>query len=228
MEYGVKATLLAIGGDSTNVNTGCAGGAFHHLEVKLGLKLNWLVCFLHTNELPLRHLVADTDGPTTSDHTFSGPLGKALSFATDLEPNPRFPKISIGPGLIKLDKEVIDDLSSDQKYGYRMVNAIRSGNCPLDLVIMDIGPVYHARWLTTANRFLKLWVSKHTFKGKDLANLRLIVGFIVGVYYPLWFLAKVKNNFIEGPRHVLTQLELIRLQPKKVQDIVMPHVISSA
>ena len=103
MDYGVNETLLAIGGDSTNVNTGRKGGTFHHVEQKLGVKLNWLVCFLHTNELPLRHLVAETDGPTTSDRTFSGPLGKALGSATDLDPNPRFPKISIGPGLIKLD-----------------------------------------------------------------------------------------------------------------------------
>ena len=109
-----------------------------------------------------------------------------------------------------------------------MVNAIRSGKISQDLVLMEIGPVYHARWLTTANRFLKLWISKHTFRGKDLANLKLIVGYIVGVYYPMWFEAKVKHNFIEGPRHVLKQLELLRLQPNKVQEIVMPTVISSA
>ena len=140
--YGVNETLLAIGGDSTNVNTGREGGTFHHVEKKLGIKLNWLVCYLHTNELGLRHLVADTDGPTTSDHTFSGPLGKALSSATDLEHNPRFTKIIIGPGLIHLDQDVIDDLSSDQKYGYQMVNAIRSGKITQDLVLMEIGPVY--------------------------------------------------------------------------------------
>ena len=50
----------------------------------------------------------------------------------------------------------------------------------------------------------------------------------MGVYYPMWFEAKVKHNFIEGPRHVLKQLELLRLQPNKVQEIVMPTVISSA
>ena len=163
---------------------------------KLGKKLNWLVCFLHTNELPLRHLVADTDGPTSSDHTFAGPLGKALHSVTDLEPNTSFSRIIVGPELIKLDQEVIDDLSSDQNFGYRMVSAIRSGSVPLDLQQLDIGPVYHARWLTTANRFLKMWVCKHGFRGKDLANLRMIVQFIVGVYYPIWFEAKVKNSYI--------------------------------
>ena len=45
---------------------------------------------------------------------------------------------------------------------------------------------------------MRLYVSKHGFKGKNLTNLKLIVEFIVGVYYPLWFEAKVKHSFIEG------------------------------
>ena len=88
-----------------------------------------------------------------------------------------------------------------------MVNAIRTGAVSVDLANMDIGPVNHSRWLTTANRFMRLYVSKHGFKGKNLTNLKLIVEFIVGVYYPLGFEAKVKNNFTEGPKLVLKQLE---------------------
>ncbi|KAJ8352253.1 hypothetical protein SKAU_G00237290 [Synaphobranchus kaupii] len=34
------------------------------LELHLGRKLVWLVCNLHTRELPLRHLIVDLDGPT--------------------------------------------------------------------------------------------------------------------------------------------------------------------
>ena len=56
---------------------------------------------------------------------------------TEMEPNPKFPKIKIGPELIKLDQEVIDDLSSDQNYGYRMVSAIRRGTFPLDILPTD-------------------------------------------------------------------------------------------
>ena len=41
---GIDKSLQAIGGDSTNVNTGWEGGAMHWVEVKLGRKLNWLVC----------------------------------------------------------------------------------------------------------------------------------------------------------------------------------------
>ena len=105
--------------------------------------------------------------------------------------------------MIELKEDVIVDLSTDQKYGYMMVNAIRTGVVSVDLANMDIGPVNHSRWLTAANRFMRLYVCKHGFKGKNLTNLKLIVEFIVGVYYPLWFEAEVKNNFTEGPKLVL-------------------------
>ena len=131
--YGVDETLNSIGGDSTNANTGCYGGTFTLLEKKLGRKLMWLVCFLHTNELPLRHLIEDLGGKTTSDHTFSGPLGETLADAVNLEVNPRFLPIKTGQSLVGLDKDVINDLSSDQKYGYQMVVAIRTGKVPTDL-----------------------------------------------------------------------------------------------
>ena len=75
---------------------------------------------------------------------------------------------------------------------------------------------------------MRMWVSKHGFKGKNLTNLRLIVEFIVGVYYPMWFESKVKHCFLDGPRHVLKQLQLIRLQKKRVQDIVAATVVRSA
>ena len=55
--------------------------------------------------------------------------------------------------MIELKEDVIGDLSTDQKYGYMMVTAIRNGAVSVDLANMDIGPVNHSRWLTTANRF---------------------------------------------------------------------------
>ena len=114
-------------------------------------------------------------------------LGKALSCVVSLEINPKFKPITVVDPLIELKEDVIGDLSTDQKYGYVMVNAIRTGVLSVDLANMDIGPVNHSRWLTTANRFMRLYVSKHGFKGKNLTNLKLIVEFIVGVYYTLWF-----------------------------------------
>lgn len=71
-EHGVDKTLKCIGGDSTNTNTGIWGGVFHQVEMMLGRPLNWLVCGLHINELPLRHLIVGLDGRTCSDTGFTG------------------------------------------------------------------------------------------------------------------------------------------------------------
>ena len=34
---------------------------------------------MHINELPLRHLFAEIDGPTSSPNAFKGPIGKRLT-----------------------------------------------------------------------------------------------------------------------------------------------------
>ena len=227
-ERGFDKTLWAIGGDSTNVNTGVKAGVMRKLELHIGRKLVWLVCNLHTGELPLRHLIVALDGPTLSDNKLSGTIGKLLDSVTELDINPNFPQISVGPPLIKLSDTVIQDLSTDQHYGYKIVCAVRDGVLPARIALLEIGPVNHSCWLTTANRLLRLWVSKNGLKGKNLKNLRFIVEFIIGVYYPCWFKVKVNHSWIEGPRHILFQLDCLKSQRKEVLDIVMPTVKRSA
>ena len=93
---------MAIGGDSTNVNTGWQAGVMQWVEKKLGRRLVWLVCDLHTGELPLRHLIIELDGPTLSNNKWSGPLGNMLDSATELDINNNFIKITVGYPLISL------------------------------------------------------------------------------------------------------------------------------
>ena len=59
-----------VGCDGTAVNTGIRGGIIRLLEVALNRPLQWFVCQLHANELPLKHL----NGPTTGPHGFSSPI----------------------------------------------------------------------------------------------------------------------------------------------------------
>ena len=227
-EYGVDKTLIFIGGDSTNVNSGIWGGAIQFVEKLLGRPLIWIMCGLHLVELPLRHLICDLDGPTCSATGHTGPLGKALDTATELPINKSFKKISIGEDLIRLDDEILKDLSTDQKYGYEIVQAIRSGILPERLANLEIGPVNHSRWNTKANRFCRMWVSLHGFKGQEARHLKMIVEYIVGVYYPVWFKYKVRNHWVEGAKICLEQLQLTLLQSKQVVNIVFPHMESSA
>ena len=63
-------------GDFTNAFNGRHAEAVIFLEQGLGHRLVGNSCMLHTNELPLHHLVIDLDGPTTGEDSFSGPIGK--------------------------------------------------------------------------------------------------------------------------------------------------------
>lgn len=49
------------------------------MEVKLQRSLQWFICQLHGNELPLRHLFQYLDGVTTGPRGYSGPIGKQLA-----------------------------------------------------------------------------------------------------------------------------------------------------
>ena len=129
-QHRAEETLDSIRGDSTPVNTGREGGAFTCIERLLGQKKMWLVRMPHTNEPPLRHLIMDLDGMPSGDSTLSGPTGKRLRFVTELDTDTAFPRLKIGPGLIELDKKVVDDLTTDQRCAYRMASAIREGEVP--------------------------------------------------------------------------------------------------
>ncbi|KAF8774155.1 hypothetical protein HNY73_016737 [Argiope bruennichi] len=52
-----------------------------------------------------------------------------------------------------------NDLSTDQKYLLDMCIAVSSGNCSLDLSLRNPGKLARSRWLTLANRFLRLYVT---------------------------------------------------------------------
>jgi hypothetical protein len=226
--YGVEKTLTHLGADSTGSNTGWRKGIIAWLEKLLGKKLHWLICMLHTNELGLRRLVEKLDGKTSSKTGFSGPLGKMLTLVKDMEPKFDFKKIDVGPEVIKLPEDVVRDLSRDQKLIYQRWSAVRTGTLTRDVALCKPGPIVHSRWLTTAETFLTMYQSNHRLEGELLERLEVIVTYIVSVYCPMWFLIKVKHSWLEGPRHILTELSLFRLQSPEVQTILLPTLRRSA
>ena len=135
------------------------------LEKLFERKLGWLVCDLHTSELPLRHLSIDLDGTTLSNNKLSGPLGKMLDNAMELE---------IKHNIVKIDsfllpvvpEDVTKDLSTNKFYAYLFHEAPMS----LRLAFLEIGPVNHSRWITIANRFLRIWCSKQGLRGQSCQN----------------------------------------------------------
>jgi hypothetical protein len=84
------------------------------IENTLGRRLFRVVCTLHLNELPWRHIFIDLDGPTHSKSTFKGVIGRILPKVKELEWNTKFKKVTDGPGLPNISDEIASDLSSDQ------------------------------------------------------------------------------------------------------------------
>ena len=120
-------SLQVLGGDSTNMNTGWRGGSHANLEELLGRRLFWAICNLHTNELPLRHLITTLDGPTSSKEGFTGPVCSLLTKVGDMKYNPSFKALPSGEDLVKLPLDVVNKMSTDQKRCYELVVAVKNG-----------------------------------------------------------------------------------------------------
>ena len=80
----------------------------------------------------------------------------------------------------------------------------------------------------TGSTFLRLWVSGRGLAGSLLHNLELIVTFIATCYSKRWLDIKVKNSWLDAPRHILTQLRCVQRQDAVMKDAVMPYIKSSA
>ena len=56
-------------------------GVIRRLEELFNHPLQWLVCLLHANELPLRHLFETLDRASTGPQEFSGSIENGLRHA---------------------------------------------------------------------------------------------------------------------------------------------------
>ena len=112
--------------------------------------------------------------------------------------NPDYETVD-GPDLVSLSPDAVKDLSHDQKYDYKMVKALTSGVLTMEMANCAIVLIGQSHWLTTATRFLRLWVSQHWDTGENLCRLREIIKFTVGVYYSMWFMIKTRYSWTQGP-----------------------------
>lgn len=206
--------LVVIGCDGTNVNTGLKNGIIRRIETHLGKPLQWAVCLLHFNELPFRHLFQYLDGKSTGPNSLKGPIGGKLIKCETL-PVVQFE--SIDCQIPEIDKKT---LSKDQKYLLEISEAIKSGECPKDLSIRDPGPLSHSRWLTTANRALRLYISQEN----PTAEFQEIVIFILKSYMPMWFCIKKTKLFTDGPKLVHQCIETSRYLKDELKAVIDPVI----
>jgi len=60
------------------LQTGRKNGILKLFEDHLNKPLQWIICLLHTNELPLRHLMKELHVGTSGPEHYAGMLGKQL------------------------------------------------------------------------------------------------------------------------------------------------------
>ncbi|CAG4928614.1 unnamed protein product [Colias eurytheme] len=207
--------MVVVGCDGTVVNTGAKGGVIRCIERSLQKPLQWFICQLHANELSLRHMFEKLDGTTSGPRSFMGPIGKDLK---DCEIRLLINYRSIS--CILPDISNVQDLSSDQQYLYDICMAINCGHCSISLSKKNPGKIVHSRWLTMANRLLRLYVSTTS----PTENLIHLVTFILNVYAPMWFFIKTKPTCIYGAKHLHKTIILSRYLPEHLKMIVDPVI----
>lgn len=217
LKNGINASnVKIIGCDGTNVNTGNKGGIVRLLELRLKRPLQRSICQLHCNELPLRHLIENLDGQTKGPYSFAGPIGLELKNCHTL------PVIEFEPVFTMLDLDFVNPktLSSDQQYLLLISVAVSEGFCEESLAKRTPGKMAHTRWVTTACRLLRLYISTET----PSENLKTLVEFIQKVYAPLWFSIKRNHSIQDGAPNLWKLISWSRYLPQALKDIVDPVI----
>lgn len=206
-------------------NFSIPGGLCACLERKLGRKLHMVGCFLHMNELPLRHLITKLDGKTLSGNKFSGPIGQQLS-AEDLHQRRPVNFERVPTNIERPPQQILEDLSNDQRILLEYMLAVSSGEIPENFVNRKAGPVSHARWLTTATRILMLY----TRTVEPSPVLKQLVMYIQRVYGKVWFQVKQENTFTKGPTILFEIIQEVKAIDKdgSLCEIVFPIIERNA
>ena len=212
--------LIAIGCDGTNTNVGRNNGVIKLLETHFKKAFHWFVCLLHANELPLRHLLHHLDGRTKGPNHLTGPIGSRL-LKCETMPVVEFRAIKVSNLPANSDEL---DLSKDQRYLLEICHAVSKGSCPPNLEHRNPGPLNHSRWLTTANRILRLYIACQ----QPTEQLITLVTFIMRVYAPTWFKIKCNPSYMSGPKNLWFMISASRYLPDELKSIIDPVIQRNA
>ena len=159
---GSVESFKAVGADGTLVNTGHNIGALKILQDLVQKVFQWIICLLHCNELPLRHLIELIDGKSSGPGSYKGPIMKELVECRKTGyklPVTKFEKME-EIVLIEIPDELYKSLNNDCKQLYEHWVAIKTGKVPPSLEKKTPADFHQARWLTTAINILWLYERK--------------------------------------------------------------------
>ncbi|GBL93077.1 hypothetical protein AVEN_216438-1 [Araneus ventricosus] len=153
------------------------------------------------------------DGRTKGPYSYSVAIRLLLK---DCEKTPAVKFDQIDCTLLPLDLKDIKKLNTDQQYLYRICLAIKDGSCSSSVTDNSPGKLSHARWLTTANRLLRLYIGTPS----PSQNLIILVKYLMLAYAPMWFEIKIKSNCPYGAQHFWKMISLARQLPDNVKQII--------
>ena len=84
------------------------------------------------------------------------------------------------------------------------------------LASLKPGPLNHSRWLATACRIVRFYVST----SQPSPALIDLVQYIMSAYVPVWFQIKSNSNLANGARHFFTLLNCSQSMTQRVRDVV--------
>ncbi|CAK1579256.1 unnamed protein product [Parnassius mnemosyne] len=113
------------------------------------------------------------------------------------------------------------DLSTDQCYLYSITSAVSTGVLPEDLANKSPGKMSHARWLTRANRILRLYIPTKSAP-KELV---ILATYVVKVYAPTWFSIKTHPSCKDGARHLYKLISASRYLTAELKAVIDPVII---
>ena len=116
------------------------------------------------------------------------------------------------------------ELSSDQKYLFDITKAVSTGNCSVDLANKSPGKLNHSRWVTTANRILRLYVST----SNPTETLKMIVNFILKLYSPMWFIIKKNSKVLNAAINLFETVKRAQMMDESIQQIIKPVIKNNA
>ncbi|KAI2796669.1 hypothetical protein BLOT_015680 [Blomia tropicalis] len=190
LEENVRSYLRVNVCDGAPSNTGVKNGIHQAIQEILGRPLHLVVCLFHLNELILKSALKVTEsiGSSKSCDIYRGELGELIS-SDDLhlmdvvdfkQIHTNFSDYQNETGEIRDDQDLLLSLT---------IGVIKKDNQLLNRVKnYKIGKIGQARWLTTATRILRVYISELN-PSEDLIQL---TEFVVKIYGPIYF--KIRLN----------------------------------
>nr|CAI5823796.1 unnamed protein product [Callosobruchus analis] len=118
----------------------------------------------------------------------------------------------------------VKGLSTDQKFLLEICLAVKQGCVTTDLANKPPGKLAHSRWLTCANRIIRLYVTTKY----PSQNLTKLAKFVTKVYAATWFGIIIMPSCKQGPSHILDMINRCSYLEDDLKTVVFPVIQRNA